>query len=118
MHLTCPHCGHALVPVALGPETAPWLCSASTGGCSTGWFHAQLTQEGRATWRPEYQDHGYAHHIHEAMQAERDEAHERGTSARHDQIALLHPDIRAELATRAGVHKALKAAIQAHEVAG
>ena len=85
---SCLQCGGQLAPVALDPQTAPWLCAP----CGLGFFSAELSPAARSTYRPLFRDHGTgpdADAIHATRDAELAEAHVRGTSARLDQIDSL-----------------------------
>jgi hypothetical protein len=98
MNITCPKCGAPLQPVALGPETAPWLCA----GCSRGFFAAELTPEARAVYRPEHDDWGFTTRapIEAAVMLEISDAHDRGTSLREDQFVHTSTEILQGLANR------------------
>ncbi len=84
---TCLACGGPLVPVALGPETAPWLCSA----CCHGWFVCELAGVGRASFRVSHRDWGHAagRELAKVRDIELAEARQRGTSALPEHLALL-----------------------------
>lgn len=105
---SCPKCGGQLAPVALDPQTAPWLCAS----CGLGFFAAELSPAARSAYRPQFRDHGTsAHAIHLARDAELAEAHARGTSARDDQIGILDDGQLAFVASRVNVHPAVKSAV-------
>lgn len=93
---TCPHCGAALSPVAGHHSWAPWLCYA----CSRGWFVAELVhREGwdrvTASWH-----HDARRDLEALVHKELHEAHERGSSLRHDQVTILALEVLEALATR------------------
>ena len=84
----CPLCNGALYPVVLGPDSAPWMCVI----CRHSWWVAELTADARKLFRAVYGDFGFGPDtdaLRQAVEAERVEAVERGTSCREDQIALL-----------------------------
>lgn len=88
---SCPSCGQPLSPVALHPDTAPWLCPAVTG-CAAGFWHAEVTGDGAAHYRAQFRDWGrdvaVVARIRAAVSDEYLAAQGRGTSLREDQIAI------------------------------
>lgn len=97
---TCPECGAQLVPVALDPQTAPWLCETSM----LGFWATDLSPANRAHWGK--RGFTLGHHtalMHSARQDERLTAEANGISLREDQLgsatlatlrsALLSPTI-------------------------
>ena len=83
----CPNCGAPLSPVVLDPDSAPWLCSV----CHLEFWVAELEQP--KNWQPLLRCFGHAGLVarRDAVEAERQEAHRRGTSVRRDQLGLLDP---------------------------
>lgn len=94
--LTCPHCGGRLEPVAQGPECPPWLCRA----CRQGWWVAELTPEARDAYRHHRRDFRPHKPVRVAVFAERELAHQRGTSLREDQLGIVAPSTLAALGGR------------------
>lgn len=87
----CPKCGRPLQPVALGPDTAPWLCNE----CHRGFWSAELTDIARGRYRPRHHDWGLgtpATAIRHSVQTEWLHAHVRGASLRPDQLRSSHID--------------------------
>lgn len=87
---TCPACGHPLQPVALDPDTAPWLCPPT--GCRSGWWVSELTTQARNAYRHGNRDFGFGPHrgaIQAQVELERVAARQRGTSALPEQLPLL-----------------------------
>ncbi len=56
---TCPRCGAQLEPVALDPQTAPWLCALANNGCAHGWWNAELTSAAHLAYRVPHGDFGH-----------------------------------------------------------
>ena len=111
----CPKCGKALMPVALGPDTAPWLCA----DCARGFFTVELTEEARAQYRPDKDDWGHgtpATTLRSKVTDEWVKAQVRGSSLRHDQLDLVDKDTLSRLAD-APVHPDFAAAVKG-ELAG
>lgn len=87
----CPKCGKPLAPVALDPDTAPWLCNE----CHRGFWSAELTDVARARYRHRHHDWGQgapAQAIRRSVQTEWLQAHARGASLRPDQLRAAHKD--------------------------
>lgn len=82
---SCPACGRQLQPVALDPQTAPWLCNT----CCLGFWVAELEQS--HMWHHTLRSFGHAGHAarRAAVEAEAAAAIARGSSAREDQLMLL-----------------------------
>ena len=97
---TCPNCGSSLSPIALDPNTAPWLCSH----CKLGWWSTEITPQARAAWHgPSRSFHWRnAPAIRAAVDQERAEAQSRGTSLRIDQINLFDSTTLATLQAKLG----------------
>lgn len=108
----CPHCGNELTPIALGPDTAPWLCA----GCHRGYFNAELTSEARARYRPAARDYGTGKGkvaIRQAVELEVQAARLRGTSALPEHLPFLTvPNLRG-VANLRGVQPDMAKAITA-----
>jgi hypothetical protein len=71
----CPSCGGALSSVEGDAQTAPWGCYP----CGLGFWNAELTDEARANYRPEFMDYGLGapgKAIREAAEAEARQAAE------------------------------------------
>jgi len=88
---TCPNDGAPLQPVALDPDTAPWLCNV----CRRGWWVSELQTSARSAWRVQFQDFGFGDtmlSIREQVRQERVEAVTRGTSLRPEQLLVLPPE--------------------------
>ena len=86
--VTCPWCNGALYPVVLDPASAPWVCVI----CRHGWWVAELVESARVHFRPAFCDFGFrdpARQITADVIDERMVAHERNTSCRSDQLALV-----------------------------
>lgn len=67
----CPHCDEPLEAIEGHPDWAPWVCR----GCHHGYWNAELTDEARAMYRPEYRDwglHPAAWKLREAVKVERE----------------------------------------------
>ena len=109
MNISCPKCGKALQPVALGPETAPWLCA----DCARGYFAAELTTEARALYRPHRDDWGLGSPLGTLVEKEVADAHLRGTSLREDQFIHTPTDVLTTLAKR-NINVTFKALLEAH----
>lgn len=89
----CPNCGRSLVPVALDPQSAPWMCP-SAGGCGRGWWAREIAPDAASAWRSAQHDFGFgvfAQTLRRDVKAEHAAAHERGVSVREDQLPLLDP---------------------------
>ncbi len=83
----CPRCGGGLVPVAQGPEAAPWLCAP----CHLGFYSAEL--DAVRDFRQDRHDFGPSRGTREAVRIEAEAAHVRGTSLRPEQAPLVRsPD--------------------------
>lgn len=97
---TCPNCGSSLSPIALDPNTAPWLCSH----CKLGWWSTEITPQARAAWNgPSRSFHwSNAPAIRAAVDQERAEAQSRGASLRGDQVDLLDSNILLKLQAKLG----------------
>ena len=107
----CPQCGKALQPVALSPQTAPYLCS----GCSLGFFACELTPTARKSWG----HHGFIHGPHsEQLHADRlsefTQSVSRGTSLREDQIGIASTELLKTLTLNPNVSVAFLALVQTH----
>lgn len=90
----CPLCGKPLLAVALGADTAPWLCL----GDARGFWQAEL--DAANLLDPVGRHFGKATAaVQAAMLAERDTAVVRGTSARPDTLPLLTDDQLTQLVT-------------------
>ena len=112
MNISCPKCGKALQPVALGPSTAPWVCF----GCARGFFAAELTAEARALYRPHHDDWGLGTAkipLMAAVELEIADARARGTSLREDQFVHTPTDVLTTLAKR-NINVTFKALLEAH----
>ena len=86
--VTCPLDKLTLLPVVLGPDSAPWFCV----GCRTSYWAAELSETARKQYRPAVRDFGYGaplEQLQRDVEAEIAEAVIRGTSCREDQIGLL-----------------------------
>jgi len=97
--------------VALGPETAPWLC----GTCSHGWFCCELAPPARAVFRAEHRDWGHAggRELTVLRDIELGEAHTRGTSALPEHLPLLSAAQLAVLAKRGRLSAEFRALVEA-----
>lgn len=87
----CPKCGQDLEPVALGPESAPYVCNT----CHRGFWAAELTDVARDLYRPRHHDWGQGtpgQAVRRSVQTEWLHAHARGTSLRFDQLGMAHID--------------------------
>lgn len=106
----CPKCGAQLAPVALDPQTAPWLCA----GCHRGYWAPELSTRAREAFRHGHDDWGIARPewLRLAVTAERDEAEARGTSLREDQFVHAPRELLA--ATSKRVRGPFAEAIAAH----
>lgn len=107
----CPGCGGGLTPVALGPDSAPWLCAT----CSHGWFCCELAGPARAVFRPQHRDWGHAggRELKRTRDLELAEAHARGTSALPEHLPLLSVAQLTTLAPRARMSAEFKALVEA-----
>ena len=87
MDNTCPSCGQPLVVVALGWDSAPWLCQ----GCSQGFWPSELTAESRKHWRREWRAFTWPEWPAIAASVDQDQARarERGTSLVPEHAAFL-----------------------------
>ncbi len=86
----CPKCARELQPVALVPDSAPWLCNE----CHLGFWAAELTDEARACYKPplvEFAGKDGAV-VRRAVQSEWLHAQARGCSLRPDQLREAHKD--------------------------
>lgn len=108
---SCPGCGGPLTPVALGPETAPWLC----GVCAHGWFACELAPPARASFRAEQRDWGHAggRELKVLRDVELADAHARGTSALPEHLSLLSGAQLAVLAKRGRLSAEFRALVEA-----
>lgn len=109
---TCPACGRLMDPVALGPDSAPWLCHHS----GLGFFVAELTTSARAIYRATHHDWGFgeaALAVRSQVATELAEAFTRGTSLRPDQLALATPEQLAFLAGRPALEPGFASLVQA-----
>ena len=107
----CPQCGKELQPVALGPDTAPWLCGPT--GCSLGFFACELTATARKSWG----HHGFIHgphseQLHADRLAEFAQSVSRGTSLREDQIGIASTELLQSLTLNPNVSAAFLALVQ------
>lgn len=92
---SCPSCGGELIAVALGPDTAPWLCTRE----SRGFWQAELDSAG--FFNPRRRDYGRAtEHVLADVEEERATSTVRGTSARPDSLPLLPDAVLTDLSTR------------------
>ena len=108
--VTCPKCGGQLQPVALDPNTAPWLCPI----CSRGFWASELTNESRALHRPNHDDFGFAPvALRASVELEIADAQTRGTSLREDQFTLTPTQVLDSLATRPGLDPTFLASLHA-----
>ena len=84
---TCPECGATLQPVALDPDTPPWLCPIS----HLGWWVCELETPMRSEWHSPTRafSHKVTPALREAVRQERADAAVLGTSARPDQLSRL-----------------------------
>lgn len=91
----CPLCGGELLAVALGPDTAPWLCVRD----SRGFWQAEL--DATALLNKRRRDYGNAtRDVLDAVHDERASADVRGTSVRPDTLPLIPDDQLTDLTTR------------------
>lgn len=98
----CPKCQKALTPVALDPQSAPWVCNR----CHLGFFVSELADSARAIFRPRHQDWGQgtpASAVRLDADAELDLAEARGTSLREDQIKKASTESLQSLVALCGV---------------
>jgi len=81
---SCLVCGRELVPVALGPDHAPWTCPPPLG-CAHSWWSAELTAEARSAWVASRRTFHSAAvpALRAAVRAEQEVARGRGTSLPH-----------------------------------
>jgi len=81
---SCLVCGRELVPVALGPDHAPWTCPPPLG-CAHSWWSAELTAEARSAWVASRRTFHSAAvpALRNAVRAEQEVARGRGTSLPH-----------------------------------
>jgi hypothetical protein len=82
----CPDCGAILIAVAGPPELAPWGCRP----CGVQWWTTGLTDFARGIYQPELgwrQPDGAD--VVGAVELEKEDAEERGTSLRPDQLLLF-----------------------------
>jgi hypothetical protein len=85
---TCLYCNGVLYPIALDPESAPWVCVI----CNHSWWAVELSEESRKQFRANLCDFGFGPHLQilrDKVLVERGEARRRGTSIRLDQVQLL-----------------------------
>ena len=84
---TCPECGATLQPVALDPDTPPWLCPIS----KLGWWVAELEAPMRASWQSRTRsfDFRVLGSLKAKIDQERASAATLGTSVRVDQLPRL-----------------------------
>lgn len=109
--MTCPKCGAQLQPVALDPNTAPWLCR----GCRRGFFACELTKEARAIYRPQHDDWGLGlTPLHTPRSQEIAAAHQRGTSLREDQFVHTPISVLTSLAKRAALGPEFQTLLETH----
>jgi len=86
----CLACGHALDPVALDPDTAPWLCPVVHPGLR-GYWACELSSQAPA-YRSQHADFGFgapAIALRALVDQEHAAAVTRGTSLREDQLGLV-----------------------------
>lgn len=113
----CPSCGQPLTHVALGPDSAPWLCTP----CARGFWQAELTPAARDAYRPRRHDWGLgddALSIRQDVVVEARAARARGTSALPEYLVLLPADALAQLAKSARLSADVRAALVAHTPGG
>lgn len=108
----CPSCGASLQPVALDPETAPWLCPIFHPGLR-GFFTAELTS---GLFRSQHSDFGFSPDrltLREAVHAELAAARLRGSSLREDQIGLADVSLLQFVHDHQQVHESFRALVAA-----
>jgi hypothetical protein len=87
----CPGCGQQLEPHAGHPDSTPWTCH----NCHVGFWKCELSAEARAMYRPRFHDWGHSEEafaLHDAAEAERELARERGTSCLPEHVGLLESE--------------------------
>ena len=96
---TCPKCGRQLQPRAADPQCAPWICTP----CGLGFFVCELTADARKAYRARCHDWGVGRtrlDLSADRRRELEDARERGTSARPEQLPLLGASDRGALLRR------------------
>ncbi len=109
--LDCPSCGQQLQPHAGDPHSAPWLCNV----CRHAFLQCELQPGTRAHYRANLHDFGFGPHLKQ-LQIDRAielaEAHKRGTSARHDQLAILSAEQLQSVASRPKLEPTFKVKVE------
>lgn len=88
--LDAPCCGQQLTAHAGQPDAAPWFCAQ----CHRGFWTAELSPAARTLYRPLFHDWGLSLDsaaLREAVDAEREQAIQRGTSALPEHLGQLAP---------------------------
>lgn len=99
----CLACGGPLSPVALDPDTAPWLCQIAHQGLR-GYWACELASQAPA-YRSQHSDFGFgapAIALRALVDQEHAAAVTRGTSLREDQLGLVDAATLTRLSTLTG----------------